>query len=155
MCRSGYTLFINSLIKKQELIADLIINATTRPTVAPCKLYSHSLIVCIVWVDLFRLSNFENRTTESKVSITFGSQIPLTPQKLHIFSKNIPFFEHILKKSVFFSDVKPKTFKKKKGKTAKMFAHPWALLAAHGILWQSAHYILTDWFDLDFLVTDQ
>ena len=25
---------------------DQIINATTRPTVAPCKLYSHSLVVC-------------------------------------------------------------------------------------------------------------
>ena len=25
---------------------DQIINATTRPTVAPCKLYSYSLVVC-------------------------------------------------------------------------------------------------------------
>ena len=33
------------------------------------------------WVDLFRISNFENRTTGSKVGISIGFQIP-SPKKI-------------------------------------------------------------------------
>ena len=56
------------------------------------------------WVDLFRILNFENRTTESKVGISFGFQIP-SPKKVLkrtcFFWKYTVFWRKFGNKSIF------------------------------------------------------
>ena len=94
--------------------------------------------LCVTfWVDLFRISNFENRTTERKVGISFGFQIP-SPKKVLkrtcFFSENILFFWGNLEIRVFFSYWKQKIFQKR-GKwqwVLKMLA---SLLALFVALW--------------------
>ena len=56
------------------------------------------------WVDLFRISNFENRTTGSKVGISIGFQIP-SPKKILkrtcFFWKYTVFLRKFGNKSIF------------------------------------------------------
>ena len=92
-------------------------NATTRPMVADCfKYFDRLLVVCNFLCNLFRISNFENRTTESKVGISFGFQIP-SPKKVLkrtcFFSENILYSWGNLEIRVFFSYWKQKIFQKR------------------------------------------